>query len=408
MASRRISVDLAAPDVGPSTFSLPWGAGHARVFGMPNCVVSLLQHLVRIPSVNPDNAPGIAQTGEDELAKFLVGWLEALGAEVVLEEVRPARPNLIARFAPLDGRPRILLGPHLDTVGVGGMTIKPFVGEMRDGRLWGRGACDTKGPMAAMLWAMRETRGILANLPVAVDFVAFMGEESGQWGSKDFVRRHASEYQFALVGEPTSMQVVHVTKGSLWTTLRATGKAAHSSQPERGDNAILKLTRALDTLDHHLGHALAGFSHPLLGHSTLNVGVIRGGSRPNIVPDLAEAEIDIRITPDLAATGGALRMLHEMLADHALPIEVIDSNENPPMETAAAHPMVQALLEVDPATQLAGAPWFSDAAHLSLGGVPSICIGPGSIDQAHTVDEFIEIPALESGAAFFEAFIRAL
>jgi acetylornithine deacetylase/succinyl-diaminopimelate desuccinylase-like protein len=376
--------------------------------GMPADVISLLQHLVRIPSVNPDNAPGMAQSGEEEIANFLGGWLEALGAEVVLEEVQAGRPNLIARFAPLDGRPRILLGPHLDTVGVGGMTCEPFSGEIRDGRVWGRGASDTKGPMAAMLWALRETRGMLAKLPVAVDFVAFMGEESGQRGSKDFVKRHGADYGFAVVGEPTSMQVVHVTKGSLWTTLRATGKAAHSSQPERGENAILKLIRALDTLDHHLGHALAGFSHPVLGHSTLNVGVIRGGSRPNIIPDRAEAEIDIRITPDLAAAGGALRLLQEKIEDHALPVEVVDFHENPPMETPAAHPMVQALLAVDAATRLAGAPWFSDAAHLTSGGVPSICLGPGSIDQAHTVDESIEIAALQSGAVFFEAFIRRL
>jgi len=203
--------------------------------------------------------------------------------------------------------------------------------------------------------------------------------------------------------------VVHVTKGSLWATLRATGRAAHSAQPERGENAIFKLTRALDTLDHHLGHALAGFTHPVLGRSTLNVGVIRGGSRPNIVPDQAEAEIDMRITPDLAAAGGGLRLLREMVEDHALPVEIVRSNENPPMETAATHPMVQALLAVDPATtRLAGAPWFSDAAHLSNGGVPSICLGPGSIDQAHTVDEYIDAAALLHGAAFFEAFIRAL
>jgi acetylornithine deacetylase len=375
---------------------------------MPADVISLLQHLVRMPSVNPDNAPGTAHTGEEDLANFLGGWLEALGAEVALEDVQARRPNVIARFAPRDGRPRILLGPHLDTVGVGGMTIDPFGGELRENRVWGRGAADTKGPMAAMLWALRESRGILAKLPVAVDFVAFMGEESGQWGSKDFVARHGADYMFAVVGEPTSMQVVHVTKGSVWATLRATGKAAHSAQPERGDNAILKLTRALDTLDHHLGHALAGFTHPVLGRSTLNVGVIRGGSRPNIVPDLAEAELDIRVTPDLAAAGGGLRLLREMLEDHALPVEITRANENPPMETAASHPMVQALLALDPAIHLAGAPWFSDAAHLSNGGIPSICLGPGSIDQAHTVDEFIDIAALQHGAALFEAFIRRL
>ena len=375
---------------------------------MSQDVVSLLQQLVRIPSVNPDNAPGTEQIGEETLAVFLSGWLESIGAEVSLEEIKPGRPNLIARFAPLDGRPRILLGPHLDTVGVGGMIIEPFSGEIRDERVWGRGASDTKGPMAAMLWALHEHQGLLADLPVAVDFVAFMGEESGQWGSKDFVKKHHADYCFAIVGEPTAMQVVNVTKGSLWATLRATGKAAHSSQPERGENAILKLTRALDQLDHHLGRQLASYTHPVLGHSTMNVGMIRGGARPNIVPDLAEAEIDIRITPALAAAGGALKLLTEAIEFHALPIEIVKPHENPPMETGPAHPLIQKLLTTATGTGLAGAPWFSDAAHLSNGGIPSVCMGPGSIDQAHTVDEFIEISALRAGASFFTAFIGKL
>lgn len=358
--------------------------------------------------MNPDNAPGTDLTGEEKLATFLSSWLESIGAEVTLEEVKPGRPNLIARFAPMDGRPRILFGPHLDTVGVGGMMIEPFSGEIRDGRLWGRGASDTKGPMAAMLWALHEHREQLSTLPVAVDFVAFMGEESGQWGSKDFARKYATNYNFALVGEPTSMRIVHVTKGSLWATLRSTGKAAHSSQPERGENAILKLARALDQLDHHLGATLATFIHPVLGHATMNVGLIRGGARPNIVPDLAEAQIDIRITPALAEAGGALKLLTEMIEFHALPIEIVDPHENPPMETAADHPMIQALLATDPLTGLAGAPWFSDAAHLSAGGIPSICIGPGSIDQAHTINEFISTAELEEGARFFAKFIASL
>lgn len=373
---------------------------------MTHDVVSLLQQLVRIPSVNPDNAPGTPHTGEQTIAAFLAGWLESAGAEVVLEEVRPGRPNVIARFAPADGRPRLLFGPHLDTVGVAGMSIDPFGGELRDGRVWGRGASDTKGPMAAMLWAMHENRELLATLPLAVDFVGFMGEESGQWGSKDFASRHAGDYRFAIVGEPTSMETVHVTKGSLWATLRTTGRACHSSMPERGENAILKLTRALDVLDDQLGARLRAHTHPQLGHSTLNIGVIRGGSRPNIVPDLAEAEIDIRITPSLAQAGGALALLEETVLRHRLPVEVVNPHENPPMETPADHGMVSRL--VASGSTLASAPWFSDAAHLASGGIPAVCIGPGSIDQAHTADEWIDVDALREGAAFFSRFLRGL
>jgi acetylornithine deacetylase len=371
-------------------------------------VTALLQELVRIPSVNPDNSPGTERCGEGEIAGCLSSRLRACGAAVELEEVRPGRPNLIARFAPRDGRPRILLGPHLDTVGVAGMTIDPFAGDIRGGRLWGRGASDTKGPMAAMLWALHQNRARLADMPVAVDFVAFMGEESGQWGSKDFVARHAADYVFALVGEPTSLDVVHVTKGSLWATLQATGRAAHSSMPERGENAILKLIRALDVLQREMEPMLASYQHPQLGGSTLNIGVIRGGSRPNIVPDLAEAEIDIRITPALAAAGGARQLLEKTIQRYHLPLSVVRPHENPPMETAAEHPMIRRLLAAGPGIKTACAPWFSDAAHLAAAGVPAVCIGPGSIDQAHTADEFIEISALEEGAEFFRRFICGL
>jgi acetylornithine deacetylase/succinyl-diaminopimelate desuccinylase-like protein len=370
--------------------------------------VELLQQLVRIPSVNPDNPAGTDRVGEEALAIFLEGWLAEIGGEVVLEEIKPGRPNLIARFAPRDGRPRILLGPHLDTVGVGSMTIDPFGGVVGDGRLWGRGASDTKGPMAAMLWGMKENAAILASLGVAVDFVAFMGEESGQWGSKDFAKHHAHDYVFAIVGEPTSLDIVHTTKGSLWATLRATGKAGHSSMPEKGDNAAMKLARALDVLERELSNTLATFTHPVLGRSTINVGVLRAGSRPNIIPDLAEAEIDIRITPALRDAGGALALLQKTIGALGLPLEIIRPLENPPMEIPATHPWIDRVQKVRPACGPVGAPWFSDAAHLSSAGLASVCMGPGSIDQAHTCDEFIEIAALEEGAEFFTRFIRSL
>src|SRR5690348_7552857 len=130
----------------------------------PQSVTELCQALVRIPSVNPDGDPGVAETGEAACAAYVGEFLGHCGAQVTLEEVLPGRPNVIGRFpsrSVLGGqaKPRILFGPHLDTVGVGGMSIEPFGGEVRDGRLWGRGACDTKGPMAAMLWALHEMRG---------------------------------------------------------------------------------------------------------------------------------------------------------------------------------------------------------------------------------------------------------
>lgn len=369
----------------------------------------LLQQLIQIPSVNPDHAsPDFADvTHEHSLACFLSEWLSHLGAEVILEEIQPRRPNLIARFSPLDGRPRILFGPHLDTVGIENMTIDPFSGEIHDGKIWGRGASDTKGPMAAMLLALAENQKILKKLPVAIDFVAFMGEEASQHGSKHFVKQHGKDYSFAIVGEPTSMQIVHQTKGSLWATLQAKGKAAHSSQPHLGENAILIISRSLLALQEYLEPILSSFSDPLLGCSTLNFGVIQGGTRPNIVPDRAEVQIDIRQTPSLYNSGGAFALLKQSILELGLDLEISYAHENPPMETDPTHPMIQKLLATDSHTRCIGAPWFSDAAHLSAGGIPSICMGPGSIDQAHTHNEFIELSQVDEAQAFFSQFIQS-
>jgi acetylornithine deacetylase len=370
----------------------------------------LLQQLIQIPSVNPDNtAPDQAGvTHEKKMADFVANWLEDIGAKVILEELQPDRPNLIARFAPLDGRPRILFGPHLDTVGVENMTIDPFSGEIRDGKIWGRGASDTKGPMAAMLSALKENKAILRDLPVAVDFIGFMGEEASQHGSKHFAKHHAGNYHFAIVGEPTSMHIVHTTKGSLWATLSASGIAAHSSQPHLGDNAILKLASSLLALQENLEPALAAYLNPVLGPSTLNIGTISGGTRPNIVPDHASAEIDIRQTPELQSSGGALQLLRDTIAQLQLPLIIDYAHENPPMETDPKDPFIQKLLAIDPRTNLTGAPWFSDAAHLSAAGLPSICMGPGSINQAHTKDEFLDLNLLHEGEVFFSSFIKSL
>ncbi len=155
-------------------------------------VGDLLAALVRIPSVNPEGDPGTAaeNCGEQRVAEFVGNYLQELGAAVRYEEVEPGRPNVIAAFPGGDGKPAVLLGPHLDTVGVGGMSIAPFGGERRDGRIYGRGACDTKGTMAAMLWALRGlgTERIAA-LDIGVTFVGFMGEETGQPGSRHFAKK---------------------------------------------------------------------------------------------------------------------------------------------------------------------------------------------------------------------------
>ncbi len=377
---------------------------------MPSDVVFLLQKLIRIPSVNPDCSPD--GDGEAAMADYVQEFLEKIGYSVTQEEVLPGRPNVIAR-APHSGngpddRPRILLGPHLDTVSIAGMDLDSFGSITDDGKILGRGASDTKGPMASMLQALHNCRDILADLPVAVDFIGFMGEEASQHGSKHFAKNHASEYTFAIAGEPTDLHIVNVTKGSLWATLTATGKAAHASQPEKGDNAILKLARALDKLEQKLTPKLAKFTHPILGHSTVNVGTFHGGKQPNIVPDAAKAQIDIRTTPSLHNDVGAQGLVEQIISKLKLPIKLVNPHANPPMDVPDDNPWIQKLIAANPGTQPVGAPWFSDAAHLNAAGIPAVCIGPGSINQAHTRDEFININDLDAGVVYFENLVRSL
>jgi len=338
------------------------------------------------------------------MAAFLADYLDSLGLQITLEEALPGRPNLIARAPGSDNRPRILLGPHLDTVGVGGMTIDPYSGEIADGKVHGRGTSDTKGPMAAMIWGIKENAHRLADLPVAVDFVAFMGEESSQPGSRHFAEHHAHEYEFAIAGEPTSLAAVYCTKGCLWATIEARGKSTHASQPHLGENAIIKLNRELARLDEDFRNQIAQATHPVLGSSTINIGMISGGTRANIVPSHARAEIDIRTVPSFIAEKSAA----DQLRDYLKGVEITQTAESPPMEMESDHPWLRKLQSAHPNLVLTGAPWFSDAAHLSAAGLPSICLGPGSIDQAHTADEFIKISDLKAGADWFDKLIASL
>lgn len=380
-------------------------------------VVALLQELIRIPSVNPDCHAETSPAGERAMAEYLRDLLQPHGFTCVLEEVIPGnkdRVNLIARapYAEMEGetdeRPRIFLGPHLDTVTVEGMNIEPFAAEIREEKIWGRGASDTKGPMAAMLWGLITNAEKLATLPVAVDFVGFCGEEAAQHGSKHFARHHAQEYVFAVAGEPTSLDIVHCTKGSLWATLTATGKAAHASQPHLGENAIQKLMTALEVLLADWTPELTAAEHPVLGHATVNLGTMRGGAQPNIVPDYAEAQLDVRTVPALIAEQSTRATLAEKIQRLELPVTLHCAEESPPMDVPTDNPWVKKICAIHPASALVGAPWFSDAAHLTTAGLPSVCIGPGSIDQAHTKDEFIRVADLEAGGAFFTKLIAEM
>ena len=362
-------------------------------------VSDIASELVRIPSVNPDGDPGTPQTGEAACAEWLAAFLSAAGAEAELREVLPGRPNLVARF-PSDtpGKPKILFAPHTDTVSVAGMTVDPFSGEICDGRLFGRGATDTKGPMASMLHALVEAAPIIPALPYEIWFAGLMGEEAGQHGAKALSAQE--EFAFVIAGEPTDLHVVYTHKGSAWLMLHTTGRAAHASKPGAGVNAIYKMCDAIDAIRRELVPAFAQHVDPVLGHATASVGTIAGGAKINIVPDSCHARVDLRTIP-----GQDLSPVEKILRARVPDIEISMSVSHP-LFTDPGHPLIRALQRCG--AGLAGAPWFCDAAVFAANGSPAIAMGPGSIAQAHTCDEFISIHDLEKGAEFFLAFLRSL
>lgn len=374
-------------------------------------VEELLAALIAIPSVNPDGDPGTGaeNCGEENIAQYVGEFLTGLGAKVHFDEVEPDRPNVIGHFPGSDGKPGIILGPHLDTVSVGGMTVDPFGAEIRDGKMYGRGACDTKGTMAAMLWALHELGPEkIADLDLAVTFAGFMGEETGQPGSRDFARRYAGQYAFALVGEPTGCDIVHKHKGTLWSDIDLQGVAVHGSTPELGVSAVANAAQLILALEGEFRARLANgdFTDEVLGEPSINIGIVRGGSRSNIVPAHCRLSVDMRVTPTLGVEGGEALLADFITATEIPEITIKRTLNCDPLDTPANDPFVQRLLAQPGSPQPVGAPWFCDAAILSSdGGIPAVAAGPGDIAQAHTADEWIDLNELQRGVGFYKDFL---
>lgn len=370
----------------------------------PSSVSELLRELIAIPSVSPEGETGGTPAGEAAMADRVATLLRLLGANVHVDEVAPGRPNVVGRFESAHvGAPTIAFVPHLDTVGVAGMTIPPFSPEFRSGRIYGRGACDTKGPLAAALWALAQwTRDPAASRSrVNWVFAATMGEEEGSTGATALARA-GFRADFTIVLEPTELRIVRAEKGVLRVWAETTGRACHGSTPEQGENAVYKLLPFLGACRDRIAPDFAARIDPDLGPASLNVGVVQGGAELNIVPDRARAGLDIRTHPGLP-NEVALAALHDAAGDQ---VTLRVHRQGPPFALPEEHVWLRRL--APHAKGIATAPWFSDANVLNAHGTPAVAFGPGSIAQAHTRDEFIEVSALEEGARTMEAFIRSV
>lgn len=343
------------------------------------------------------------------VADFLAETASKRRLDVEFQRVNGPRANVLIRCSPARrARNRIILAPHIDTVG--GDNLERLLKPRRAGvRLFGRGACDTKGSVAAMLSALVK----VANAPrrpaeTEILLAALVDEESIQAGSRTLVKSRLRA-DLAIVGEPTRLSVVTAHKGVLWLELKTRGKAAHGARPELGKNAVHEMARAVDLLETKYARQIARRKHPLLGHATVNVGAIHGGRQPNIVPAECSALLDRRLLPREADVK-VIREIKTLFVSQGLSVKLKPTHPAPcfALETDPRNRWVTELMRSVGQRSPVGVDYFSDAGVLSDAGIPSVLFGPGDIAQAHTPDEWIDVRQLQRAADMLASFLQSL
>lgn len=353
--------------------------------------ISLLADLVAIDSVNPALVAGAH--GEAAIAARIAGELRMLGMEVDVFDAAPGRPNVVGVLHGRHSGPALMFCGHTDTVGVTGMQ-RPFSPDIRDGRLFGRGAQDMKGGLAAMIGAARliVEEGGLERGSLLVAAVA--DEEHASLGAEALVRRwHADA---AVVTEPTGLDVAIAHKGFQWVAIRTRGRAAHGSRPQDGRDAILRMGRVLVALEALNARFSERTAHPLLGLPSLHASTIEGGHELSTYPVHTWLQFERRTLPGEAANVAAreaeaiLRHLRNEDPEFEAEAEAIFGREA--YEVDAGHPLPGLLLDAASAagcsSRLAGMTFWTDAAILGAAGIPSVLFGPGGAGL-HGTEEYV-------------------
>jgi len=393
--------------------------------------VEILQRLIAIPSVNPmGKAADPSLCFESRLTDFLAERFSELDLPHERHEVHPGRENILARLESTPSRPTLVLEVHQDTVPVDGMTIDPFSGELRRGRVYGRGACDVKGAMACILAAasrLLEQRP--PNLPNIV-IACTVNEEHGFSGAQKLAELFKSGQSRLLptppdaviVSEPTELNVVVAHKGVVRWRYHTRGKAAHSSDPTRGVNAIYRMMDALAAVTKFAeGLEMDEPPDPLLGRRTFNVGTIHGGISVNTVPDHCVVEIDYRLLPgddphdrwqDACQRISSMVALGDrygagegkLLPEHDEPY-ITARGLSGAQNGDLAKRLIACVQAAGGASEAIGVPFGTDASAFGM-DVPTVVFGPGSIAQAHTDDEWIAVEQLRQATDVLVEFCR--
>ncbi|WP_051166300.1 M20 family metallopeptidase [Amycolatopsis orientalis] len=366
-------------------------------------VAGLTQDLVRIRSENP---PG----RETEIVGHLRERAPDLGLAATVVETAPGRQNLLLTTGSRPGTPVLLVNGHLDTVPArpDAWRHDPFGGEVADGRIYGRGAADMKGGVAAALTALQVCRSLGLELPCELVFHLVADEElGGAQGTAALVARDLVRADACLDPEPTGLRLCLAERGLMFATVTTNGVPAHGSEPANGRSAIISAAAIAQVLH---DNEFPQTPHPLLGRTTCNVGTIRGGSGPNVVPEECRLEIDRRVLP-----GESRAMAVQGIVDRIASLGLVRGTDYDlrvdtfcePSEIAPGHPFVgyvadafAAMTGQEPGTT--GLPFTTDARFMrNQLGIPSVVFGPGELAVAHTVDEYVEIDALVAAVGVY-------
>jgi succinyl-diaminopimelate desuccinylase len=364
--------------------------------------VELAQALIRFDTINP---PGQEQAATEHLATIL----ERAGFSCEFVPLADGRPNLVARIGGSSSKPPLAFTGHTDTVPLGlqPWTVAPHGAEIKDGRLWGRGASDMKAGVAAFVAAAVEAAPKLAGTPGVILYIT-AGEETGSEGAFVLARRGMKGEAGALVvAEPTSNRPLCGHKGALWLKAMTRGVTAHGSMPDKGVNAVYKAARAISKLE-EFGFNVA--PHPVMASPTLNVGWVHGGLNVNSVPDKAEVGIDIRTIPGQRHA----RIKEEIGAALGDEVDLATLVDVESVWTEPSHPWMREVFSVCEAVQrvapvIEGAPYFTDASALTpaLGGAPTVILGPGPAAMAHQTDEWCEIAKIDEAVDIYGRLIKS-
>lgn len=357
----------------------------------------LLRQLVAIDSVNPDLVAGGA--GEGNIARFVADWLERAGLEVTLEEAAPGRPNVIGVARGSGGGRSLLLNAHMDTVGVAGME-RPHDPVIVDNRLYGRGAYDMKGGLAAIMVAGAEAKQQRLRGDVIV--TAVVDEEYASIGTEAIAKRWKADA--AIVTEPTELEICTAHKGFAWFTVETSGVAAHGSRPDLGVDAIVKMGKVLIGLEAlEDGLRSSGIKHRLLGTGSVHAALIEGGQEWSSYPERCRLAVERRTVP-----GETLELLEAELAtilasitdsDPDFRVTVRTGLAREPFEISEDEPIVRTLWSHARATLghepgFGGASGWMDSALLAAAGIPTVVFGPGG-EGAHAVVEWSDLTQME-------------